>query len=950
MAAPSGEVTLLFTDIEGSTRLWDSRPDAMATALRRHDVILAAVIDAHRGHVFKTVGDAFCAAFASAADAVVAAVEIQRALAAEDWPPDLVIRVRMGLHTGNCEERDDDYFGPNVNRTARLEAVAHGGQILLSASTTALLAVDPLPGVTLVDLGEHRLKDLARPERVAQVVVPGLASEFPPLRSLSNPALRHNLPQVASSFVGRREELSRLRDLLGTTRLVTLTGPGGAGKTRLALQAGAEDLDGSADGVWFCDLSLVAHPDGIVREVATVLGVPDLPGRDLLDAVTASLVTRRLLLVLDNCEHLLADAAAVVDRLLARCPDVGILATSREPLGVPGEHVLRVPPLGLPAGGPGADSRAAVLSSDATTLFVDRARAHDAGFVLDDAAAGRVAAICRGLDGLPLAIELATARLRTMRLEDLENRLEDHLRLLRRSGGPADGGRQQTITALIDWSHRLLDDTEQLVFARLSVFAGPFELAAGVAVAAGDLDDAEVEDAIFSLVDKSLLVPEPSVPVTRYRYLESIRQYAAAHLEAAGRSEVDGARGRLVAWYSRLAAEAESLLFGAEEVEWLQRLDQERPNLLVAFEHAAAGLGVDDGGLAMGGALYLYWLEEDEALGVEVLERVLALDLAGVDGAVRARATWVLAEMCEHVGRIDRAAELADDAFAAAVAVGGWQVAAQARKVAALCAVVRYGRDGPRPAVAGMEEARQLARRSGDPLTEAFVVHDSGIVQFELGDLDGARVSFGDALDRFVRLESGLGVAMAAMNLGNVAEAEGDLEEAHERFTEAFDRLRRMNRHQAGPRVGIAALNLANVLARRGAPEEAFGYLAIGVANAQAFPLWFALLSSALVARAAGHLEPSAVLHGAAGVHLDGDDASAGEASVRLHRDDLEALRADGSVDVDGLYDTGRRMSPDEALRFASAYVSRHDRPPGDGISPPDADGHPPPTGAGDRP
>ena len=372
MAAPSGEVTLLFTDIEGSTRLWDSQPEAMAGALRRHDGILREVIEAHRGYVFKTVGDAFCAAFSSAADAVTAAVGVQQALGAEPWPPEVVIRVRMGLHTGSCEERDGDYFGPHVNRTARLEASAHGGQIVVSASTTARLAEAPASGVTLVDLGEHRLKDLARPERVAQVAADGLATAFPPLRSLSNPALRHNLPQVASSFIGRRQELERLRELLAHSRLVTLTGPGGTGKTRLALQAGAEDLDGSADGVWFCDLSLVSHPDGVIREVATVLGIPDLPGRDLLDGVTEGLATRCLLLVLDNCEHLLAAAGVVVDRLLGRCPDVGVLATSRQPLGVPGEHVLRVPPLGLPASGPDDDSLTEVLGSDAATLFVDR--------------------------------------------------------------------------------------------------------------------------------------------------------------------------------------------------------------------------------------------------------------------------------------------------------------------------------------------------------------------------------------------------------------------------------------------------------------------------------------------------------------------------------------------------------------------------------------------------
>ena len=570
MAVPSGDVTLLFTDIEGSTRLWETHPEAMAGALRRHDAVMRQVIESRRGYVFKTVGDAFCAAFPAAADAVDAAVEIQRALGREPWPPGVTIRARMGLHSGTCEERDGDYFGPVVNRTARLEAAAHGGQIVLSATTAALLADAPAAGVTLVDLGEHRLKDLTRPERVAQVAAAGLATEFPPLRSLSNPALRHNLPQVASSFVGRQAELERLRALLTTDRLVTLTGPGGTGKTRLALQAGAEDLDGSADGVWFCDLSPLSHADAVAREVTTVLGVPEVPDRDPLDVLVEGLFSRRLLLVLDNCEHLLAPAAALVDRLLAGCPGLVVLATSREPLSVPGEHVLRVQPLSVPGEDLGADPLGEVLESEAAMLFVARARAHDDRFALDGTTAPLVASICRRIDGLPLAIELAAARLRTMSLGDLEARLGDHLRLLRSTGGQVALGRQQTITALIDWSYRLLSELEQTVFARISVFAGPFGLPGAMVVGAqDDLDDVDVEDAVFSLVDKSLLVPDTAGPTTRYRYLESIRQFAAARLEAAGTPKVDGARDRLVAFYNGLATEAEPNLFGPDEGEWL---------------------------------------------------------------------------------------------------------------------------------------------------------------------------------------------------------------------------------------------------------------------------------------------------------------------------------------------------------------------------------------------
>ena len=926
MAGPTGEVTLLFTDIEGSTQLWDTHPDAMARALRRHDAVLRKVIEAHRGYVFKTVGDAFCATFADAADAVNAAVEIQRALAIEPWPPEATIRVRMGLHSGTCEERDGDYFGPEVNRTARLEAAAHGGQIVLSATTAELFSTVPATGITLVNLGEHRLKDLTRPERVSQVAASGLATDFPPLRSLSNPALRHNLPQVASSFVGRHAELGRLRTLLATERLVTLTGPGGTGKTRLALQAAAEDLDGSADGVWFCDLSPRSHPDAVAREVAAVLGVPEAPGRDLLDALTESLASRHLLLVLDNCEHLLAPAATLVGGLLAGCPGIVILATSREPLSVPGEHVLRVPSLGLPGEDPGRDPLSEVLESEATMLFVARARAHDDGFVVDEAAAPLVAAICRRVDGLPLAIELAAARLRAMSLSELEVRLGDHLRLLR-SAGVQGVERQQTITALIDWSYRLLSDRERTVFARLSVFAGTFGLPAALTVGAGDdLDTFDVEDAVFSLVDKSLLVPEAAGSTTRYRYLESICQFAASCLEATVPPEVEDACSRLVSFYDGLAAEAEPGLFGPDEEEWLRRLNDEQPNLLVALEHAAAGLGVDDRGLAMGSALYLYWLDVEPALAVDVLERALAQDVTEVDISVRAKATWVLAEMCLHVGLVDRAEPLAQQAFTMASGAGELGVAAQAMKVAGTCALTRVERDGASPTLAMMDEARQLAEQSGEELALAFVIHDTGNALYEVGDYEGARAKYLEALQQFDRVESGTGVAGSTLNLGIVAEAVGDLDEAFVQFTRSFDLLQRLN-HQAGRWAGIAAISLAQILASRGDSEGALDYLAIGLRNAQSFSTYDTFRSTALVAQSCGAIETAVLLHGAASGHLEAGGASAAGTSGRRHRNELKALRTDNALDVDRLYEVGRQMPEDQALRLAYEFVRAESNP-----------------------
>jgi class 3 adenylate cyclase len=349
---PSGTVTLLFTDVEGSTRLWESEPEAMAQALRRHEKILRESISAEGGYVFKTAGDSFSAAFSTPRAALYAALGAQRMLLEEPWPTSRAIRVRMALHTGACEERDGDYFGPVVNRAARLEAVAHGGQLVVSGATAELLEEAPLDAVRLRDLGFHRLRDLGRPEQVFQVEADFLPSVFPPLRSLDSPELAHNLPSLLSPFVGRQIELTKVRELLGESRLVTLTGPGGSGKTRLALHVAADLLDSAADGVWFVELAPVADPEQLPAAVAAVLGVKQEGHRSLRDSLLDALSDQRALIILDNCEHLVDASAALADLVTRRCPNLRLLATSREPLGVDGERVYRVPSLSLPPAGP----------------------------------------------------------------------------------------------------------------------------------------------------------------------------------------------------------------------------------------------------------------------------------------------------------------------------------------------------------------------------------------------------------------------------------------------------------------------------------------------------------------------------------------------------------------------------------------------------------------------
>ncbi len=452
--APSGTVTLLFTDVEGSTRLWEDEPKAMTTALRRHDEIIRAVIEGQSGYVFKTVGDAFCAAFATPQAALSATLVAQQQLVSESWPTGRPIRVRMALHTGVCEERDNDYFGPAVNRTARLEAIAHGGQVVVSGTTADLLSGSLPDGIKLRDLGQHRLKDLGRPEQVFQLEAEMLPSGFPPLVSLDNPELPNNLPSLLSAFVGREPELTEIGQLLTSSRLVTLTGAGGCGKTRLALHAAAELLEGTAEGVWFVDLAPVTDAGQVLAAVAGVLGVPAQGGQPLPDALMAALREQAALLLLDNCEHVIDEAAAFCSQVVRNCPRVRILATSREPLGVDGERVYRVASLSLPP--PEAESAEDLAASDAVRLFAERARAQDQGFALDDAVAPLVASVCRRLDGIPLALELAAARLSSMSLTQLSDRLDQRFRLL--TGGSRNVmPRQQTLQATVDWSFSLLD-------------------------------------------------------------------------------------------------------------------------------------------------------------------------------------------------------------------------------------------------------------------------------------------------------------------------------------------------------------------------------------------------------------------------------------------------------------------------------------------------------------
>ncbi len=501
---PTGTVTFLFTDIEGSTTRWEHQRAAMQAALARHDDILRAAIEAHEGHVFKTVGDAFYAVFTSAPDALEAALAAQSPLQAEAWSEDVdTLRVRMALHTGTVQQRDGDYFGPPLNRVARLLSAGHGGQVLLSHVTRELVRDYLPPGAELRDLGEHRLKDLIRPEHVFQLVAPDLPADFQPLRTLDNRP--NNLPLQLTPFIGRERELEVVRERLAQPdmRLLTLSGPGGTGKTRLGLQVAADLLDTFPDGVWFVNLAPISDPALVMPTIAATLGIAEVAGQSLLDTLKWYLRDKQMLLVLDNFEQVLP-AAPVVNDLLAAAPGLKVLVTSRALLGIYGEHDVAVPPLALP------DLRRLpplerLSQYEAVRLFIERAQAAKSDFAITGENAPAVAEICVRLDGLPLAIELAAARIRLLPPQALLQRLSSRLKLL--TGGRRDlPARHQTLRGAIEWSYSLLDPVEQTLFARLAVFVGGRTLEAVEAVCNADGDlEVDVLDGLASLVDKSLV-------------------------------------------------------------------------------------------------------------------------------------------------------------------------------------------------------------------------------------------------------------------------------------------------------------------------------------------------------------------------------------------------------------------------------------------------------------
>ncbi|HET7026617.1 MAG TPA: tetratricopeptide repeat protein [Candidatus Limnocylindrales bacterium] len=826
----TGTVTLLFSDIEGSTKLVGQLGDRYEPVLADHRRLLREAFRSRGGSEVDTAGDGLFYAFPSARAAIAAAVAGQRALSAQDWPAD--VRVRMGIHTGEPISGEAGYVGMDVHRASRICNAGHGGQVLVS-KTSCDLAQGELPDeVSLLDLGEHRLKDLPSPDRLFQVVAPGLGREFPPLRSIDSRP--NNLPRQLTAFIGRQREIGEAKRILAGSPLLTLTGPGGVGKTRLAVEVAGDLLDEYEDGVWFVDLGPVTDPTFVAHAIASTLGVMDVAGQPILDTVVDHVRRRHILLVLDNCEHLLDAAATAVDGLLRASAQLRVVATSREGFAIPGEAVFPVPSLSAPDEAHlGTDDLA---QFEAVRLFSERAAAAQPGFRVTERNARAVAQICRRLDGVPLALELAAARVRALPVEQIAGRLDDRFRLLTGSSR-ITVPRHQTLRQTIDWSHDLLADDERIVFRRLASFAGGCTLEAAEAVCAGDpVDEYGVLDVLSRLVDKSLVVADTDAEEARYRQLETIRQYGRDRLLEAGEGPATLRRHR--DWFLALVGRAAPEFFrGVESAQWLERLDHEHDNLRAALQWSTDEPAESTAALRLAAGLWRFWeIRGHIAEGRSWLEQALA-QTDGEVSALRADAftgAGILAFMQgdhaaahefheqslalhREVGDYMGIAFAANNLANAAVLSGDYAAArrlyepglawarSQSNKRPLGFALVNMAEavalDGePDVAREQYEEGIETFRSLGDRWGEAFALDSLGTMLGRQGSHAESERLHGRALAISRELRDQRGEARALTHLGDQASRTKDLGQARQLYRQSFE-----IRHALGDRAGMAS-------------------------------------------------------------------------------------------------------------------------------------------------
>jgi predicted ATPase len=864
-------VTYLFSDVEGSTRLWETEPERIGPALARHDALARRCVEQHGGRVVKTTGDGLHAAFDDPAAAVAAAVQLQLEVC---HPPAgvLPLALRCGLHLGVDQRRDGDYFGPAVNRAARVMSAAHGGQVLLSQAVVERVADRLPPDLSLRDLGIVRLRDLTQPDRLFQLVHPRLRSEFPALRSLASTP--NNLPQQLNSFVGRERELDEVKTLLGQHRLVTLLAMGGIGKSRLSVQLGAEVLDDFPDGVWLVELAPLTDPGAVPQAVASVLGVKEEAGGAVIDALLRFVRDRCLLVILDNCEHLVDAAADLAKRLLQAGPRVTVLATSRDGLQVTGEHSYALQTLSVPQAHGTVDAEA-LTRHEAVRLFVDRASAAQPAFRLTPSNAAAVAMICQQLDGIPLALELAAARTRTLPVEAIAARLDDRFRLLTTQDRTVLP-RQRTLRALIDWSYDMLPPPERALFERLSVFAGGWTLEAAEAVGAGgQIDALDVIDLLARLVEKSLATID--VESGRYRMLDTVRHYAAERLAQSG--DEPATRERHLAHFAALVEHARTRLFGSDQARFLAQLDEERDNTLAAHAWCASspqGAAFD---LQLVYGLKFYWLNRGLLdLGLRVAKEALGRMGAEQRTLARSRGLSDAGQISYFMGRYDEARVL-------------------------------------------LEESLGIARGLGNPLRLVAVLQILSMVEFALGDAAQAQAHGEEALRLARDAAQPHVVAGTLNNLAQLHRARGAPAEALPLYAEALGIARSLGDQET---IAIALLNRAMAQIDGGEPEAAQPSLeeAMTISSATGSrALGQSLLEvSAGLAAARGDWAACATLYGAAeaqaqrsGIRRDPADAVFLATAIQRSR----AAHA-GSAAAEA---QGRSMEYDDAMVAVRSFL-----------------------------
>ena len=913
---PTSTVTFLFTDIENSTPLWEKHPEAMKSALAKHDSLARSISLLHNGRIIKTTGDGFLVVFATATDAVQAAIHAQQAIQKDSWD-DVAIKVRMGIHTGEAELRDGDYFGGTLNLAARIMSIGHGGQILISETTLQIAQEHLSAHVSVTDLGEHRLKGLSKVERIFQISTLELQQEFPALKSLTH--ISNNLPTQLTSFIGRERELDEAQSKLENARLLTLIGPGGTGKTRLSIQLGAQLLSNFKDGVWLVEFAPISDPSLVMQTIASVFDIGEVPGVPLKMLVHDFVREKHLLLILDNCEHLVEASARVADEILHVAPKVKIIVSSREALGINGETVYRVPSLSSP--NQDEVTKEAALGFESVMLFVERASAANPKFHLTDENASFVAQICSRLDGIPLAIELAASRITVFSPEQIAKRLDDRFKLL--TGGSRTAlPRQQTLRALIDWSYDLLSEGERALLRRLSVFAGGWTFEAAETIC----NNVDVLEHLPQLVNKSLVTVNDEGGEPRYFLLETIRQYAREKLLESGEGE--GTRERHLAYFLEMAETAfPEMLTREKELQWIRKLEIEYDNIRVAVNWGIANNPIATMRLVRS---LTYWFmvtsynNEGYGWGKAAVERVKILTdngkiLTSDENLHRARLLVAMSMLSITIGDNQASAMEAEQATTLLRSLGDkWTLAiALAFHTGGKITMGKFNE-----AIASIAEALRLAEELGDKYILGSVMSAASYVEFFVNRDFAKADTFREKASELLREHgSRWSYGITVAGFGNLLIRQGQFQKAREELNSAMQTMQEIGstRHIAN----IKSV-LAHILRREGNYIEAIPAYQETIKEWQKMGHRSAVAHQleclAFIAKAMEQPDQAARLLGAA-------EALRQKIEIDMtpsEREEYEKEVADLKANMDGkefasLWAEGRSLSMEQAIQFALA-------------------------------